>query len=52
MPTEDKMTIDESRKYLRKMQKRYAQANRKERGRLLDEMEAVTDMHRKGLIRR
>jgi hypothetical protein len=33
------------------MQKRYAQANRKERGRLLDEMEAVTDMHRKGLIR-
>jgi len=51
MPTEDKMTIDESWKYLRKMQKRYAQANRKERGRLLDEMEAVTDMHRKGLIR-
>jgi hypothetical protein len=51
MPTEDKMTIDETRKYLRKMQKRYAQANRQERGRLLDEMEAVTDMHRKGLIR-
>ena len=51
MPIEDKMTLDESRKYLRKMQKRYAQANRKERGRLLDEMEAVTDMHRKGLIR-
>jgi hypothetical protein len=51
MPIEDKMTIDESRKYLRKMQKRYAQANRKERGRLLDEMEAVTEMHRKGLIR-
>ena len=51
MPIEDKMTLDESRKYLRKMQKRYAQANRKERGRLLDEMEAVTEMHRKGLIR-
>ena len=51
MPIEDKMTIDERRKYLRKMQKRYVQADRKERARLLDEMEAVTDMHRKSLVR-
>ena len=51
MPIEDKMTIDERRKYLRKMQKRYVQADREERARLLDEMEAVTDMHRKSLVR-
>jgi len=51
MPIEDKMTIDERRKYLRRMQKRYVQADQKERARLLDEMEAVTDMHRKSLVR-
>ena len=51
MNTEDKMTIDERRKYLRKMKQRYAQANRKERGELLDEMEAVVGLHRKSLIR-
>jgi hypothetical protein len=51
MTTEDKMTIDERRKYLRKMQKRYLQADRKEKGRLLDEMEAITELHRKSLIR-
>ena len=51
MPTEDEMTIDEHRKYLGKMRKRYRQANRKEQARLLDEMEAITDMHRKSLIR-
>jgi hypothetical protein len=51
MSTEDEMTIDERRKYLSKMQKRYRQASRKERGQLLDEMEAVTELHRKSLIR-
>jgi hypothetical protein len=51
MSIEDKMTIDERRKYLRKMQDRYLQADRKERGRLLDEMETVTELHRKSLIR-
>jgi hypothetical protein len=51
MSTEDKMTIDERRKYLRMMKKRYVQANRKERGRLLDEMETVTELNRKTLIR-
>jgi hypothetical protein len=51
MSIEDEMTIDERRKYLRKMQKRYWQADRKERGRLLDEMETVTELHRKSLIR-
>jgi hypothetical protein len=51
MSISDRMTIDERRKYLRMMQKRYFQADRKERGRLLDEMEAVTELHRKSLIR-
>jgi len=51
MTTEDKMTIDERLKYLRRMKKRYTQADRKERGQLLDEMEAVTELHRKSLIR-
>jgi len=51
MSNEEKMTIDERRKYLRKMKKRYVQADRRERGRLLDEMEAVTELHRKSLIR-
>ena len=45
------MTIDERRKYLRKMKRRYAQAHRKGRGQLLDEMEVVTGLHRKSLIR-
>jgi hypothetical protein len=51
MSIDDKMTIDERRKYLHMMQQRYLQADRKQRGRLLDEMEAITEMHRKSLIR-
>jgi hypothetical protein len=51
MSDDEKMTIDERRKYLRKMQKRYHQATRQERGKLLDEMEVVTELHRKSLIR-
>jgi hypothetical protein len=51
MNTEDKMTIDERRKYLRKMKERYSRAKRKERGQLLDEMEAVLGLHRKSLTR-
>lgn len=50
MSIEAKMTIDEKRKYLHKMQKRYRAAKRKEKGRLLDEMEQVTELHRKHLI--
>ena len=48
---EDELTIDERRKYLSKMKKRYERAGRKEQGRLLDEMEAVTGLHRKSLVR-
>lgn len=58
MPNEEKMTINERRpyripweKYLRLLKKRYLKANRLGRGRLLDEVEAVTGSHRKSLIR-
>lgn len=47
----DPMTIDERRKYLYKMWERYRKANRTEKKVLLDEMEHVTSMHRKSLIR-
>jgi len=52
MPTNDKMTIDERFKYLRIAHQRYAVAGRKERGHLLNEMEAMTGLNRKTLIRR
>ena len=45
------MSIDERRKYLKRVAPRYGRANKAERGRLLAEMEAVTGLHRKGLIR-
>jgi hypothetical protein len=51
MPNEEKMTIDERRKYLRLVKRRYVKAGKLERGRLLDEMEAVTGLQRKSLIR-
>jgi hypothetical protein len=51
MSDEDKMTIDERRKYLRMVKKRYHQTDKVNRGQLLDEMEAVTGLHRKSLIR-
>jgi hypothetical protein len=51
MSNEDRMNIDERRKYLRKMKKRYAKATRAGKGQLLSEMEAVTELHRKSLLR-
>jgi hypothetical protein len=51
MPHDERMTIDERRKYLKRMERRYQQADREGQARLLDEMEAVTDLHRKSLIR-
>ena len=51
MPTGEKMTIDERRKYLRIMRERYLLADRQERGGLLDEMVDVTKLDRKTLIR-
>lgn len=51
MPGDNEMTIAERRKYLRLVQPRYRKAGRRERGKLLDEMEAVTHLHRKSLTR-
>ncbi len=51
MEGEERMTVDDRYKYLRRMQKRYRKAGRKLRGELLDEMEAVTGLHRKSLVR-
>ncbi len=51
MAASDEMTIDERRKYLTKQLPRYWAANRTEKGRLLAEMEAVTGLHRKSLLR-
>ncbi len=45
------MNLTERRKYLQKMQQRYQQATRVGQGQLLTEMEVVTGMHRKSLIR-
>lgn len=52
MSIEEQMNVDERRKYLHKMRIRYWQTqSRKERSQLLDEMEAVTELHRKSLLR-
>src|SRR5512136_2544031 len=51
MTTEETMNIDERYKYLRIVRSRYLSAGRAERGRLLDEMEQVTGLERKSLIR-
>jgi len=45
------MSIDERRKYLVRMRQRYREASKKQKGALLDEMEQVTELHRKSLIR-
>jgi len=50
MPTEQ-MSINARRTYLHIMLPRYAAANRFAQGQLLDEMQAVTGLHRKSLLR-
>ena len=52
MPTQERMTIEERFKYLRIMLPHYRAANRKERSKLLDDMELVTKLARKTIIRR
>jgi len=51
MPDDTQMTITERRTYLGRMHERYRRADRRGRGQLLDEMETVTGMHRKSLLR-
>jgi hypothetical protein len=49
--SEERMNIDERYKYIRMMQKRYREAGKEGKGQLLKEMEAITGLHRKSLIR-
>ena len=51
MPRQNEMTIDERRKYVKLMAPRYQQAKRTERSQLLSEMEQVSKLHRKHVIR-
>ena len=52
MSITEEMSIDERRKYFHKMGVRYWKAkSKKEKSQLLDEMEAVTKLHRKSVIR-
>jgi len=51
MASEERMTVDERRKYLKVVALRYAKAGRAQRSALLTEMEAVTGLHRKSLLR-
>lgn len=51
MSETEAMNIDERRKYIHKMWGRYREANKKGKGELLDEIEAVVGMHRKAIIR-
>jgi hypothetical protein len=51
MADSEKMTMQERDKYLRNMQKRYRKADKDTKGKLLDEMETVTELHRKSLTR-
>ena len=47
---EERMNIEERYKYLRMMQPRYRKAGRKEKGRLLSDMQQMTSLHRKYVI--
>ena len=52
MTETEPMNVNERRKYLHKMRMRYWQAESKNaKSALLDEMQRVTDLHRKSLIR-
>ncbi len=44
MATEEKMDVKERFKYLRMMKGRYRKADRRTKGRLLDEMETMTGL--------
>lgn len=51
MPTEEHMTVNERRKYLKQMKPQYEAAARAEKKRMLSDMQAVTGLHRKSLLR-
>jgi hypothetical protein len=52
MAAEDRMTVDERRRHLKRMHGRYWAADRKGRSVLLDEIVAHTGLHRKYVIHR
>ena len=51
MPNTERMTTDERRKCLKRMQGRYLTATREERSRLLDDLAVLTGLHRKSVVR-
>jgi hypothetical protein len=51
MSEKDEMTIDERRTYLHKMWGFYRNASKQEKSKMLDDMEHVTGMNRKSIIR-
>jgi len=51
MRSDERMSIDERRKYLKLVAPRYSTAGRSERSGLLTEMTAVTGLHRKSVLR-
>jgi hypothetical protein len=51
VPDTERMTVNERRKCLKRMQGRYLAAGREERGRLLDELAELTGLHRKSVVR-
>ena len=51
MPNDERMSIDERRKYLKLVAPRYSTGGRSERSGLLTEMTAVTGLHRKSVLR-
>ncbi len=51
MAETDRMDIDESRKYLRKIWGRYRDLSKADKSRLLTDSEAVMGLHRKSIMR-
>ena len=51
MSETEPMSVDERRKYIHKMWGRYRKGSKNEKGELLDEIEAVTEMHQKSITR-